>query len=50
MNAIVKNVFIPDFVGLCLRSFKKAYSIGEPVISFDGGRPHIDNEWYCILL
>ncbi|KAH7687016.1 Tetratricopeptide-like helical domain-containing protein [Dioscorea alata] len=45
-DRILPNLIICRcLTGLCLRSFKKAYSIGEPVISFDGGRPHIDNKW-----
>lgn len=34
------------FIGLCLYSFKKAYSLGEPIVSFNTGRPQVDSKWY----
>ncbi|WOL09660.1 pentatricopeptide repeat-containing protein MRL1, chloroplastic [Canna indica] len=39
--------------GLCLYSFNKAYSLGEPVVTYNSGRPQIDSKWYdcnCRLL
>eukprot|EP00261_Vitis_vinifera_P033219 XP_019074462.1 PREDICTED: pentatricopeptide repeat-containing protein MRL1, chloroplastic isoform X2 [Vitis vinifera] len=32
-------------VGMCLRRFEKACALGEPVLSFNSGRPQIDNKW-----
>ncbi|MQL78945.1 hypothetical protein Taro_011369, partial [Colocasia esculenta] len=31
--------------GLCQRRFEKAYSLGEPVLSFNSGKPQIDSKW-----
>uniref|UniRef100_A0A1D1ZJV0 Pentatricopeptide repeat-containing protein At4g34830, chloroplastic n=1 Tax=Anthurium amnicola TaxID=1678845 RepID=A0A1D1ZJV0_9ARAE len=31
--------------GLCLRRFEKAYSLGEPILSFNSGKPQIDSQW-----
>lgn len=32
--------------GMCLRRFERSCFIGEPVLSFDTGRPQINNKWY----
>ncbi|XP_002534048.2 pentatricopeptide repeat-containing protein MRL1, chloroplastic [Ricinus communis] len=32
-------------IGMCLRRYKKACSLGESILSFDSGRPQIKNEW-----
>lgn len=45
-NGILPNPIMSRcLTGLCLQSFWKAYSLGEPIVSFDSGRPHIDNKW-----
>ncbi|XP_058091004.1 pentatricopeptide repeat-containing protein MRL1, chloroplastic isoform X2 [Magnolia sinica] len=31
--------------GLCLRKFEKASSLGEPVLSFNSGKPQLENKW-----
>ncbi|XP_022747971.1 pentatricopeptide repeat-containing protein MRL1, chloroplastic-like [Durio zibethinus] len=37
-------------IGMCLRRFGKACIVGEPVLSFNSGRPHIENKWTSIAL
>ncbi|CAK7329569.1 unnamed protein product [Dovyalis caffra] len=32
-------------VGMCLRRFENARSLGEPVLSFNSGWPQIENKW-----
>jgi hypothetical protein len=34
---------------MCLRRFEEACKLGEPVLSFDSGQPHVDNEGYVSL-
>ncbi|CAL9114085.1 unnamed protein product [Musa acuminata var. zebrina] len=36
--------------GLCLYSFKKAYSLGEPIVSFNTGRPQVDSKWTSLAI
>lgn len=36
--------------GLCLQSFEKACSDGEPVVTFYSGRPQIDNKWTSLAI
>ncbi|XP_042419355.1 pentatricopeptide repeat-containing protein MRL1, chloroplastic-like isoform X3 [Zingiber officinale] len=36
--------------GLCLYSFKKAYSLGEPIVNFNSGRPQIDSKWTSLAI
>ncbi|KAJ4965436.1 hypothetical protein NE237_017285 [Protea cynaroides] len=36
--------------GMCLRRFKKAYSLGEPILSFNSGIPQIDSKWTSMAL
>ncbi|XP_038973233.1 pentatricopeptide repeat-containing protein MRL1, chloroplastic isoform X4 [Phoenix dactylifera] len=36
--------------GLCLRSFEKACSGGEPIVAFNYGRPQIDNKWTSLAI
>ncbi|XP_077246517.1 pentatricopeptide repeat (PPR) superfamily protein [Tasmannia lanceolata] len=31
--------------GMCLWRFEKAASLGEPILSFNSGKPQIDNKW-----
>lgn len=47
---MINHDTIALFVGLCLRSFEKVCSGGEPVVTFNYGRPQIDNKWYDITL
>nr|KJB11196.1 hypothetical protein B456_001G246900 [Gossypium raimondii] len=37
-------------IGMCLRRFVKACAVGEPVLSFNSGRPHIENKWMSVAL
>ncbi|XP_018841411.1 pentatricopeptide repeat-containing protein MRL1, chloroplastic isoform X2 [Juglans regia] len=37
-------------IGMCLRGFVKACTLGEPVVSFDSGRPQVDNKWTSVAL
>ncbi|TKY67647.1 Pentatricopeptide repeat-containing protein MRL1 [Spatholobus suberectus] len=37
-------------IGMCLRRFERAYLVGEPVLSFDSGRPQVDNKWTSLAL
>ncbi|KAG7975836.1 hypothetical protein I3843_06G120200 [Carya illinoinensis] len=37
-------------IGMCLRRFVKACTLGEPVVSFDSGRPQVDNKWTSVAL
>ncbi|KAK8625138.1 hypothetical protein V6N13_090016 [Hibiscus sabdariffa] len=37
-------------IDMCLRRFKKACTVGEPVLSFNSGRPHIKNKWTSVAL
>ncbi|CAL5212581.1 unnamed protein product [Lathyrus oleraceus] len=37
-------------IGMCLRRFEKACLVGEPVLSFDSGRPLVNNEWTSLAL
>ncbi|XP_043711552.1 pentatricopeptide repeat-containing protein MRL1, chloroplastic isoform X3 [Telopea speciosissima] len=36
--------------GMCLRRFEKAYSLGEPMVSFNSGIPQIDSNWTSMAL
>ncbi|XP_020262780.1 pentatricopeptide repeat-containing protein MRL1, chloroplastic isoform X2 [Asparagus officinalis] len=31
--------------GLCLKSLEKAHSLGEPIVTFNSGKPQIDSKW-----
>ncbi|XP_027355994.1 pentatricopeptide repeat-containing protein MRL1, chloroplastic isoform X2 [Abrus precatorius] len=37
-------------IGLCLRRFERAFFVGEPVLSFDPGRPQVNNKWTSLAL
>ncbi|XP_039058642.1 pentatricopeptide repeat-containing protein MRL1, chloroplastic isoform X1 [Hibiscus syriacus] len=37
-------------IDMCLRRFKKACTVGETVLSFYSGRPHIENKWTSVAL
>ncbi|KAG9443087.1 hypothetical protein H6P81_018941 [Aristolochia fimbriata] len=38
-------------IGLCLRRFEKAYSLGEPIFSFSSGKLQLNNRWTsCALM
>nr|XP_010920272.1 pentatricopeptide repeat-containing protein MRL1, chloroplastic isoform X2 [Elaeis guineensis] len=36
--------------GLCLRSFEKACAGDEPIVTFNYGRPQIDNKWTSLAI
>lgn len=38
-------VMCRSLVGMCFRKFEKACAFGEPVLSFNTGRPQMDNKW-----
>lgn len=46
-----KDGILPNLImcrcltGLCLKSLRKAYSLGDPVVTFISGKPQIDSEW-----
>ncbi|KAI4297712.1 hypothetical protein L6164_037588 [Bauhinia variegata] len=37
-------------IGMCLRRFERASFVGEPVLSFNSGRPQVDNKWTSLAL
>ncbi|KAL5791128.1 hypothetical protein ACOSQ2_006016 [Xanthoceras sorbifolium] len=37
-------------IGMCSRRYGKARSLGEPVLSFNSGRPQIENKWTTLAL
>ncbi|KAE9620327.1 putative tetratricopeptide-like helical domain, pentacotripeptide-repeat region of PRORP [Lupinus albus] len=37
-------------IGMCRRRFEKACFVGEPVLSFDSGRPQVDSKWTSLAL
>ncbi|KAL9244956.1 hypothetical protein vseg_018669 [Gypsophila vaccaria] len=37
-------------IKMCFRRFEKASTIGEPVLSFQSGRPQIDSKWSSLAL
>ncbi|KDP27602.1 hypothetical protein JCGZ_19607 [Jatropha curcas] len=37
-------------IGMCLRRYEKVCALGEPVLSFDSGRPQMKNEWTSLAL
>ncbi|KAF6166538.1 hypothetical protein GIB67_005400 [Kingdonia uniflora] len=37
-------------IGMCLRKLEKAYSLGETVVSFNSGKPQLNNEWTLLAL
>ncbi|KAG4966980.1 hypothetical protein JHK87_032631 [Glycine soja] len=37
-------------IGMCQRRYEKACFVGEPVLSFDSGRPLVDNKWTSLAL
>ncbi|KAF5727843.1 putative Pentatricopeptide repeat-containing protein [Tripterygium wilfordii] len=38
-------VICRSIIGMCLQRFEKACNLGETVLSFKSGHPHIENEW-----
>ncbi|KAK8944396.1 Pentatricopeptide repeat-containing protein [Platanthera zijinensis] len=46
MDGILPNLIMCRcLTGLCLRSYEKACSFGEPIVSFNSGNPQIDSIW-----
>lgn len=43
-------VMCRSLIGMCLRRFEKACTLGEPILSLDRGRPQIDNQWTSLAL
>ncbi|KAJ7967220.1 Pentatricopeptide repeat [Quillaja saponaria] len=37
-------------IGMCLRRFESDCSLGEPILSFDSGRPQVNNKWSSAAL
>ncbi|KAG9145817.1 hypothetical protein Leryth_020862 [Lithospermum erythrorhizon] len=37
-------------LAMCLRRFQKACALGEKVLSFNSGRPHLDSKWTTLSL
>ncbi|XP_058213156.1 pentatricopeptide repeat-containing protein MRL1, chloroplastic [Rhododendron vialii] len=37
-------------IAMCSRRFEKAYALGEPIFSFNSGRPQIDSKWASLAL
>ncbi|GAB4838914.1 hypothetical protein Ancab_028446 [Ancistrocladus abbreviatus] len=37
-------------IGMCLRRYEKATKLGEPVLSFESGRPQIISKWTSLAL
>ncbi|KAJ6739193.1 PENTATRICOPEPTIDE REPEAT-CONTAINING PROTEIN MRL1 CHLOROPLASTIC [Salix koriyanagi] len=37
-------------IGMCLRKFENACTLGEPVLSFNSGRAQIENKWTSLAL
>ncbi|OVA18590.1 Pentatricopeptide repeat [Macleaya cordata] len=50
-DGVVPNlVMFRCLIGMCLRRFEKAYSLGEHILSFNSGKPQIDNKWTSLAL
>ncbi|KAK9287449.1 hypothetical protein L1049_015870 [Liquidambar formosana] len=43
-------VMCRSLIGMCLRRFENACTLGEPILSFNSGRPQIDNKWTSMAL
>ncbi|KAF5198471.1 Pentatricopeptide repeat-containing protein mrl1 protein [Thalictrum thalictroides] len=50
-EGIVPNIIMCKcLIGMCLRRFQKAYSLGEHVVSFKSGKPGVDSKWTSLAL
>ncbi|KAL5715047.1 hypothetical protein ACHQM5_016931 [Ranunculus cassubicifolius] len=50
-EGVVPNLVICKcLIGMCLRRFQKAESLGEHVLSFTSGNPEIKNKWTTLAL
>ncbi|KAI3844860.1 hypothetical protein MKW92_048540 [Papaver armeniacum] len=50
-DGVVPNpVMFRCIIGLCLRRFEKAYSLGEQILSFNSGNPQIENKWSSLAV
>ena len=50
-DGVVTNLIICRcIIGMCLRRFEMACSVGEPVLSFHSGRPQVDNKWTSLAI
>ncbi|KHN11783.1 pentatricopeptide repeat-containing protein MRL1, chloroplastic-like isoform X2 [Glycine soja] len=50
-DGVVPNLIMCRcIIGMCQRRFEKACFVGEPVLSFDSGRPQVDNKWTSLAL
>ncbi|PIA55521.1 hypothetical protein AQUCO_00700073v1 [Aquilegia coerulea] len=50
-EGVVPNIIMCKcLIGMCLRRFQKAYSLGEHVVSFKSGKPEVDNKWTSLAL
>lgn len=46
VDGVIPNpIMCKCLTGLCLRRFEKASSLGEPILSFNSGKPQIENKW-----
>ncbi|CAI9104678.1 OLC1v1003401C2 [Oldenlandia corymbosa var. corymbosa] len=43
-------VMLRCVIGMCLRRFQRACTVGEPVFSLNPGRPEIDSKWTSLAL
>ncbi|PON55119.1 Tetratricopeptide-like helical domain containing protein [Parasponia andersonii] len=45
-DGITPNIVMSRcLVGMCLRRYEKACTLGEPIFSFESGRPEVVNKW-----
>ncbi|KAF9623730.1 hypothetical protein IFM89_004811 [Coptis chinensis] len=50
-EGVIPNLIICKcLIGMCLRRFEKAYSLGDPVFSLKSGNPQVDNKWTSLAL
>ncbi|KAI8554125.1 hypothetical protein RHMOL_Rhmol05G0073600 [Rhododendron molle] len=49
-GVILNLVMSRCLIAMCSRRFEKAHALGEPVFSFNSGRPQIDSKWASLAL
>ncbi|KAA8536028.1 hypothetical protein F0562_028506 [Nyssa sinensis] len=45
-----KRMILKCLIAMCLRRFERACTLGEPVLSFNSGRPQLDSKWTSLAL
>ncbi|CAM8971782.1 unnamed protein product [Rhodiola kirilowii] len=49
-DIVPNQAMFRGLIGMCLRRYEKAYSLGDPVMSSSSGTPQIDNKWTLLAL